>query len=308
MFDRKTDDLGEHRFSFVDYYIQKGVNPFVYLQANKLTLKQNINTVYMEYPRGTAYNKDQKYLRYNAKSGTIFLDKNVMHLERDVYLYDENSEVRSNKAQYLADSDFFEAQENVKSKTLVEKTKDKVYIQSDKVISWPNKKIANYIGNVEGHIDRARPYEPRVDFKSNTLNIDVNNSYIEMLNNVYLKRNYAEARAIRGEIFLENYNKSLKYYVLYDDVRLVERVPAKNGKEGGRAGGDGSTDTTGIIERRGYAEKLEGLVKEEKIVLTGYPKLIQGKDIVKGNKITFYENSEIVEVNDSSSSFILKKK
>ena len=103
------------------------------------------------------------------------------------------------------------------------------------------------------------------------------------------------ANAIRGEIFLENYNKKLKYYALYDDVKVVEKIPVIKKGESRKT----------FIERRAYAEKLEGFVKEGKIVLTGYPKVLQENDVIKGNVITLLKSNEVIEVDDSSSSFII---
>ena len=47
-------------------------------------------------------------------------------------------------------------------------------------------------------------------------------------------------------------------------------------------------------------------MNERKVVLTGFPKVIQDKDIIKGNKIILRENSESVEIDDANSSMILK--
>lgn len=382
-------------FSYVHYFIQKNGKPCIYLQANKLLMKQSENSAHLVYPHGKMYNAQQKGGNYSADKGYVRLDTNDVYLQGNVFLYDDSSEVRSEEAQYRAGSDFFEAIGQVKSKTVAAKSKDKIFIDADKAITWPSQKITHYMGQVVGKIIRALPYEPGIDFKADKLKANVNISYIEMIGNVYVKRGNLEANSLRGEIFLENYNKKLKYYALYDDVKVVEHVALdKNGKEiranknndyeyryrnnsekdiegrkvaidtsfregsrekdrteSGRKVEDNINDqleaknnrsneniensennesnfkmSSGVdngnsvnnrnsvseqktfIERRAFSEKLEGIVKEQKIVLTGYPKLIQEKDVIKGNKITFFENSEIIVVDDSSSSFILKKR
>jgi len=113
-----------------------------------------------------------------------------------------------------------------------------------------------------------------------------------MQGNVSFKKDNLDAQANRGEVFLENYNKRLKYYALYDDVRLQESL-INNGNP---------------MTRKAIAEKLEGITGEKKIILTGYPKVFQGRDVIKGNRIIIRENIETVEVDDANSSITLDKK
>ena len=63
----------------------------------------------------------------------------------------------------------------------------------------------------------------------------------------------------------------------------------------------------GLLERKAFAEKLEGFAQDEKMILTGYPKVIQGEDVIKGNVIHLYQQNEVVEVLDNDSSFKLKE-
>src|SRR5690606_7602443 len=114
------------------------------------------------------------------------------------------------------------------------------------------------------------------------------------LGNVELRKQEVTAQSKRGEIFLENYNKKLKYYVLYDDVKVSEKVkvPSPSGPRS--------------YVRRALSEKLEGIVAEDKVILTGYPRVFQEKDVIKGNRIILRENNEVVEVDDANTNFILR--
>lgn len=47
-------------------------------------------------------------------------------------------------------------------------------------------------------------------------------------------------------------------------------------------------------------------MSENKIILTGYPKVYQLKDVIKGNRIILREDNEVVEVDDANTNFILK--
>ena len=95
-----------------------------------------------------------------------------------------------------------------------------------------------------------------------------------------------------AEIFLENFNKKLKYYALYDDVRLEEKLRLDSGV---------------YQTRRAFAEKLEAHQGTGKLILTGAPRVEQGSDIIKGYQITLRQAVEMIEVDDSQSSFKLKR-
>ncbi|OFZ68803.1 MAG: hypothetical protein A2451_14970 [Bdellovibrionales bacterium RIFOXYC2_FULL_39_8] len=114
---------------------------------------------------------------------------------------------------------------------------------------------------------------------------------INLDGDVYLKKQEVEAWGRRGEIFLENYNKKLKYFVLYDDIKLEETLTV--GK-----------DT--LLTRKAFGEKLEGIMSEGLLFLTGYPRVFQGKDVIKGNRIILRQNNQIVEVDDANTNFHVK--
>ena len=149
-----------------------------------------------------------------------------------------------------------------------------------------------YRGGVNGLVKRKRIYEESLSFKADLLTFNAPQSLVEMKGNVAFKKENLDAFANRGEVFLENYNKKLKYYALYDDVKLQERL-VNNGKP---------------MIRKAFSEKLEGLMSEKKIILTGLPKVFQERDVIKGNKIMIRENVETVEVDDANTNIILIKK
>ena len=130
------------------------------------------------------------------------------------------------------------------------------------------------------------------DFKANRVELNMLKSLVSLSDNVLLHRNNYDLEAQKAEIFLENYNKKLKYYVLYDDIKLEEKLSMNDGSK---------------QMRKAYSEKLEGYMAEEKVVLTGAPRVEQGEDLIKGYQIILRENVELVEVDDSQSSFDLNK-
>ena len=60
------------------------------------------------------------------------------------------------------------------------------------------------------------------------------------------------------------------------------------------------------IIRKAFSEKLEGFPKRSLVILTGYPKVLQGQDAIVGNKIILRWNNEVLEIIDANSNLKLK--
>lgn len=114
---------------------------------------------------------------------------------------------------------------------------------------------------------------------------------VELKGQVTFKKGNLDASSNQGTLFLENYNKKLKYYSLSDDVRLQETL-SLDGKP---------------LTRKAFAEKLEGIISERKVILTGLPKVFQERDVIKGNRITIRENIETVEIDDANTNITLER-
>lgn len=278
-------------FQNANYFIIKNSKPALHLIADRLDIRQKRGITQMTNPHGEAYTKELVPVFYKGDKGQYDNRMAEIILENNVTIFTDESELKAQKAIYLTEEDFFKAFTDVKTKNISNKTKDEIYVDSDKAHSWPGQKKSIYFGNVVGKIDRYRPYEPTIYFWSDRLNSDVNKSHIELIGKVRLKKQEVKARSLRGEIFLENYNKKLKYYALYDDVVVKELITLQDGSK---------------MQRTSYSELLEGLAAEEKIILTGHPKVYQGKEVITGNKITLLENNEVVEVDEANTRLIIK--
>jgi lipopolysaccharide transport protein LptA len=184
-----------------------------------------------------------------------------------------------------------EATGNVKTNSLDAKTKDQLSITSDFAVYRPEQEFFEYQKNVRGLVQRARQYEENVTFKTDLLTLSGPESLVEMKGNVAFKKGNLDASSNKGTVFLENYNKKLKYYSLSDDVRLQETL-TMDGKP---------------LVRKAFAEKLEGFISEKRVVLTGLPKVFQGRDVIKGNRIIIRENIETVEVDDANTNITLER-
>jgi len=278
-------------FDDIYYYkVESLAKKMVYVAKNLVFDNADYNSQSI-LPVGEVYSKDGEIVNYSAGRSIYNPKKYELTFESDVIISTKNLIVTSNKAKYHTEEEIMTNWGNVKSDVTDEKNGDKIIVFSDEVVSRPYKKTSKFSGDVHGYIKRKKIYEERINFKSQQLLLDLNAYTAELITDVYLQKGGLEARAKRGEIYLDNYNKNLKYYVLYDDVKMLEKLTLKNG--------------TSFV-RTGFAEKVEGIVSEDKVILSGNPKVFQVEDVIKGNRITLRENSEVIEIDDAITNFILK--
>ncbi len=278
-------------FTEVHYFKLNDRRPNIELQSNSLEIIDN-TFLNFENPRGLFFSSDAREVHYSAKKGFMNQDKKLLDLVGEVHLSDPNSNYASDKLVYDGKKEVIRAQGDVSSQKVDEKTADIIKIHAQSLVSYLDKQLTFLKGGVEGEIIRKRRYEPGLSFTAEEAELNSPESQLNLVKSVKILRNNYYLQAGKAEIFLENYNKKLKYYVLYDDVKLEETLKLESGK-------------TQI--RRAYAEKLEGHQRTEKVILTGAPRVEQGNDIIKGYQITLRENVELVEVDDAQSSFKIKR-
>jgi LPS export ABC transporter protein LptC/lipopolysaccharide transport protein LptA len=277
-------------FEGVRYFALSSGEKTLSLDASQLQIVDN-EKMFFEFPIGSIFNEG-KEIKYKSENGEFEIEKAKLQLSGDVELRSQQGFYKSERFSYDRNNDLVSAKREVESEIVDVNTLDKINIKAVGMNLWPGQKKAEFRGNVNGEIKRKRRYEEGMQFKSSKLQIDLLNSLISLNGNVQILRSNYDLRALRGEIFLENYNKKLKYYVLYDDISLRESMTDKNGQS---------------LERRAYAQKLEGHMATRRIILSGAPRVEQGNDVIKGYQITLREDADIVEVDDSQSRFELKK-
>lgn len=290
------DLVDESFFKDVTYYSVDKSKPFLELDSNELSISSTDGVVIGFNPNGIVYRyeKNDKPLEpiyFQAKNSRALLKKKEIYLDKDVEIKMSNTNLSADKISILSNGEVLNATNNVKTLSTVEKTNDQIIVDSNSAIYRPKEQFFEYRDNVSGIIKRKRQYEESISFKTDLLTLDAPNSLAQMKGNVSFKKENLDAFANRGEVFLENYNKRLKYYALYDDVRLQERL-LQNEKP---------------LMRKAFSEKLEGLISDKKIILTGLPKVFQGKDVIRGNRIIIRENVETVEVDDANTNITLEK-
>jgi lipopolysaccharide transport protein LptA len=288
-----VETIEQTQFKQIHYFSTTDAQPDMTFQARMLDIQGSGGgeELYFVEPVGK-FKMEDEWMDYGSKEGNYQGKSKELKLTGDVKIKGEDATHESDTLYFNGIKKFLEAKGEVKSFMKDKKTLDVLNISSNYINSWVDEKRTLFMGNVVGALKRKRRYEGGLDFHSEKLELNQLKSLVTLSNNVKLDRNNYHLEAQKAEIFLQNFNKKLKYYVLYDDIKLVEKLKLAKGK-------------TQI--RRAYSEKLEGYISEGKIVLSGAPRVEQGEDIIKGYQITLRENVEIVEVDDSQSSFNLKK-
>ncbi len=286
-----VETIEETKFNTLQYFALEKGEPSIFLNAESLNIMGQNNLSFTK-PNGYLLNSDKEKIYYKAKTGNFTEKTAELKLDGEVVVNLKKSEHNSDDFYYNGKKKYFEATGNVDSKMYDAKTKDTIIVKANFLNSWIAEERSLFLGDVRGKLKRKRRYEGGFDFAAEKMESNLLKSRVDLTDNVHIKRNSYHLQSGRAEIFLENYNKKLKYYVLYDDIKLEEKLQQFDGSQ---------------ALRRAYSEKLEGYMSEAKDVLSGAPRVEQGDDLIKGYQITLRENVELVEVDDSQSSFSLKK-
>jgi lipopolysaccharide export system protein LptA len=279
----------ESYFKEVTTHFINLAGPRLFLKADELTVYQQRSEVTFIKPRGVAYTEEQEPVHYTGLRGRYLMDDELLELFEQVEINKKRDWLKAQAVTYDRLKDFVDAREEVQSYLYFAAERDQIFINSDHAFGTPGSGEFEYVGNVDGRIVRQRAYEPPIYFKSRRLLLNLPIARAQLFDDVFLKKQDLTATSYTGELFLDNYNKKLKYFVLNDDVKIVEKV---------KLGADS-------FERRAFAEQLEGITSENKLILTGFPRVFQHQDVIKGNRITLRENSEVIEVEDSHTNFII---
>lgn len=285
-------------FQSINYYLIKDGKRSLKLDAQELFFFEDNAKLKARAPVGVFYREDQNiqdpakreiHFKSNLSNGEF--SSQELHLIDDVEINFGQSKVTAAQLDIYHGGELIEGHGGVKTFTKDLKTQDSVAISAREVQYKPSIHYFEYKDNVIGKISRKRVYEEGINFASDKIAFQGQEGILNLLGHVQLNRSSLKVSSNKGTIFLENYNKNLKYYALSDDVRLEETINMK-----------GSS-----VQRRAFAEKLESVISDRTIVLTGLPKVFQGRDVIKGNRIIIRENVETVEVDDANTNIILKR-
>jgi lipopolysaccharide transport protein LptA len=278
--------------SKLEYFHLRDSQPQMSLSANHMK-SQGEDFADFEFPSGIYnYQKKDKLIYYKAESGAYQKNRELLTLTKNVVISSEASKYQADQVKYFFKKDLILGKGNIYFQGEDPKTKDDLYIQSDTMKARPDLQITKFKGHVKGSLERKKKYERKMFFASDEFDFDGNKSLANLSGDVKLKRGDYDISAGKGDIYLENYNKKLKYFVLNDDVKVIEKIQTKQG----------------VQQREAFAERLEGFGREQRMVLTGAPRVEMGKDIIKGYRITIRENVDLIEVDDAMSDVQVKQK
>lgn len=239
------------------------------------------------------FQEKNKSVKYQANHGIYRKAKNSLTLEGEAKVVNDEAQYFADKMKYFFAKDLITGSGNVKFEGDDLKTKDHLIVTSEKMRANPKKQYSRFEGNVNGELLRKRQFEGKMIFKASGVEFFGDQSLAELRGNVFMKRETYTLTAGKADIHLENFNKGLKYFVLNDDVKMREKFTTPEGV---------------VTERRAFAERMEGFGREQKLVLSGAPRVEQGEDVTKGYRITVRENTEVIEVDDAMSDVQVKQK
>lgn len=244
-------------------------------------------------PRGLyAVGTDRKSLFYQGAEADYSKSKQRLRLSGNVKLDYKSTTYEGQKLTYYPGKDLVDGSGGVEVNHQVAKSGDRVKITATKMRARPKQEWAEFKGQVIGHTTPRLKFQPPIDFRAQEMEMLGANSEIRLRQDVFFQRGQMQVTSQKGEIFLENKNKKLKYFVLNDDVKVTEKLVDSTGKP---------------LTRKAWAERLEGF-GADRLVLSGAPRVEQEKDVVKGYRITLREKMEFLEVEDAMSDLSTKKK
>lgn len=275
----------------LDYFHLKGGVPQLSLAADKM-VSLGEEQAEFDFPKGVYnYQAKNKTLKYIADFGIYKKDKEVLTLEGKVGVTSDEAQYFANKIKYYLKKDLILGSGDVKFMGDDLKTRDHLVITSSNMRANPEAQFSKFTGNVKGTLQRKKKYEGQLNFASQEMQLEGDKSLAHLEGDVMMKREGYLITAGKADMYLENFNKSLKYFVLNDDVKVTETVNSPQG----------------VTQRKAFSERLEGFGREEKMILSGAPRVEMGKDVIKGYRITIRQDIDLVEVDDAMSDVQMKK-
>jgi lipopolysaccharide export system protein LptA len=278
--------------SNLEYFHLKNGAPELSLHAERM---DSVGEDYANFviPKGIfSLTESKKTVKYEASLGEYQKNKKVLTLSEKVKLETDSEKYRGDEIKYHIGQDLIVGKGNIHLEGLDPKTRDQIKVYADSIRSYPKRKLSYLTGGVKGEVQRLRKYEGTTKFQSRQMELNGSEGKATLDGDVQLSRQNYLVTGGKADIFFENYNKSLKYFVMNDDVKMTETMTSPRGEN---------------TVRRAYSERLEGFGQEQKMVLSGAPRVEQGSDVIKGYRITIRQNIDLIEVDDSMSDMQIKK-
>ncbi len=278
--------------SELEYFHLKDGRPELSLHADRMDSVGEELANFVS-PKGIfSLNDSKKTITYDAERGEYQKSKKILALSEKVKLETDAEKYHADEIKYFIGQDLVTGKGNIYLQGVDPKSRDKIEVFAESMRSYPKRQVSFLTGNVHGEFKRLRKYEGSTKFSSNQLELLGVEGKATLEGNVQLSRQNYLVTGGKADIFFENYNKSLKYFVMNDDVKVTEKMTSARGEN---------------TQRRAYSERLEGFGQEQKMILSGAPRVEQGPDVIKGYRITIRQNIDLIEVDDSMSDMQIKK-
>lgn len=289
----QVEDL--QRLEVLQFYSLKDYKPNLYTDAYYLEIKNNFKIFDFINPIGYLLGKENKEQNQTTHFTSQKLNfnkfKNIAEFKGDIVIKREPMVIDCQQGTFWTETETFFCKDRVKVFAKHLKTNDEITINSEEIKAFFEQKYSLHKGGVFGVIKRPLMHEPSTDFSSDMLSFYFDQGQANLEGSVHVTHGEYDVKSRKGEILIENYNKKLKYYTFDDDVVVEQRSKKIPGGK-----------------RVAYAEKVEGVRSQGTVVLTGAPRVVQGKDVIKGNKITLREGASLIEVDDAASNIIYEQK
>lgn len=269
----------------LNYFYLEDARPSLSLSAESMQSLGEDMAIF-EGPRGT-YSPDEKKapIKYQANHAEFNKVTDTLKLLKNVEINFESSTYLAQELVYELKKDLMTGSGEININHWMKDSGQRVVVDSARMQAKPRLEWARLFGEVKGKASgKLRTQEP-LYFESNSLELFGKESLVQLKENALIVRGGMRVSARNGDIFLDQMNKKLKYFVMNDDVKLTEKLIDDQGKP---------------ITREAFAERLEAF-GQEKMVLSGAPRVVQGKDVIKGYMITMREKMEFIEVEDALS-------
>ena len=296
----RSEENGQESGAYWDYFKKIKYYYFLWGEEEKRfhlsadELQNNIQTrkiVFLK-PEGSIHLQQNRTLFYRGERGFFESKGDELHLRGQVHFSEGDSSMSCSRAIYGIEQKELKLRGNVVGLTRLSKHPSTIRISSGEALAQLLLGKVRYFGGVKGNVESFRIKGEKLLFSSEVLNMDLHRYRLDIIKDVVFRRDRFVAEGNRGEIFWSRHNKSVEHYLLHDNVKLKEKVASQSGDS--------------FFEREAWAEKLEGVLNDNRVVLTGRPRVVQMEDVIKGNRIVLKKDSAVVEVYDANANFKLR--
>lgn len=229
-------------------------------------------------------------MRANSDRARFVKDRGELTMEGRVSFYYQDWEGHCEQATLWTFRDYYECHRESQLKALDPRTKDRLQLNSQRLQADLVREHALAQGQVVGTVTPLRLLRKGTRFEAQEAEMWGPRSEVELRQQVVVDHEDFHVESKTAKLFLDHYQRELTYFSFTDDVSILQRMPG------------------GAPDRRAYAAFAEGIRSKGQLILTGAPTVLQGKDIIKGNRITLYQGSRLIEVDDAASSIIYEEK